>query len=141
MDSERDAEYRLKLATGFLTEAQQDLRLQRWRSCVDNAQLSVENSAKAVIARFGAIPKSHEVGHVIDSLLGKGLIPDQLTEPVQKLIALTERLGYEEHIKTDYGEEASFLTPWEIFDQSSAQEALLTAQEALDLGKEIARMS
>jgi len=39
-----DARYRLRLAIGFLEEARQDLSLGRWRSCVDNAQLSVENS-------------------------------------------------------------------------------------------------
>jgi hypothetical protein len=38
------------LAKGFQQEAEQDFQLQRWRSCVDNAQLSVENSGKAIIA-------------------------------------------------------------------------------------------
>ena len=62
MDSARDAEYRLRLARGFLAEAEEDVRLSRWRSCVDNAQLALENAAKAVIARFGPIPRSHDVG-------------------------------------------------------------------------------
>ena len=41
MDSEQDVSYRLRLAEGFFQEAMQDLDLSRWRSCVDNAQLSV----------------------------------------------------------------------------------------------------
>lgn len=41
--------YRLDLARGFLGEAQEDLRLQRWRSSVSHAQLAVENGLKAAI--------------------------------------------------------------------------------------------
>ena len=43
MDSEQDVNFRLRLAEGFLQEAEEDLILSRWRSCVDNTQLSVEN--------------------------------------------------------------------------------------------------
>ena len=39
-----EVSYRLALAEGFLAEAEQDLDLNRWRSCVDNAQLAVENA-------------------------------------------------------------------------------------------------
>ena len=42
----REAEYRLALAEGFLREAEEDFRLERWRSCVDNAQITVENIGK-----------------------------------------------------------------------------------------------
>jgi HEPN domain-containing protein len=42
MDSEQDVNFRLRLAEGFLQEAEEDLTLSRWRSCVDNAQLAVE---------------------------------------------------------------------------------------------------
>lgn len=41
-----EVSYRLALAEGFLAEAEQDLDLNRWRSCVDNAQLAVENAAR-----------------------------------------------------------------------------------------------
>jgi HEPN domain-containing protein len=51
----QSAQYRLKLAEGFLQEAQQDLKINRWRSCVDNAQLTVENALKALIALPGGL--------------------------------------------------------------------------------------
>jgi len=41
-----EVSYRLALAKGFLTEAEQDMTLERWRSCVDNSQLAVENAGK-----------------------------------------------------------------------------------------------
>jgi HEPN domain-containing protein len=47
------------LAKGFLQEAEQDFQLHRWRSCVDNAQLSVENADKAIIAIFEPVERTH----------------------------------------------------------------------------------
>jgi len=59
MTGNRRAEYRLKLAQGFLNEARQDVGLERWRSAVDNAQLAVENAAKAVLALLGPVGRTH----------------------------------------------------------------------------------
>jgi HEPN domain-containing protein len=67
--SSRDAEFRLELAEGFLREAEQHLDLSRRRSCVGNAQSSVENSAKAVIAMRGPVPKVHQVKSALAKLL------------------------------------------------------------------------
>ena len=50
---------------------------------------------------------------------------------------LTDRLSYDEHIRSDYGEEASFKTPWALFDQDDAQEAAQVARQTLALAKEI----
>ena len=48
-----DAQYRFRIAQGFLEESRQDVTLTRWRSAVDNAQLATENAAKAVLALVG----------------------------------------------------------------------------------------
>jgi hypothetical protein len=53
-----DAEYRKRLAQGFLNEARVNFAHQLWRSCVDNSQLSIENSGKMIIALFSASPAS-----------------------------------------------------------------------------------
>lgn len=53
MNQARHVAYRLRLADGFLAEAQQDITLSRWRSAIDNAQLTIENSAKAVLRYLG----------------------------------------------------------------------------------------
>ena len=45
MESEEDAEYRLRLAEGFLEEAENLYRLSIWRASVGSSHLSVENSA------------------------------------------------------------------------------------------------
>lgn len=60
MNSRKNVDYRLELSEGFLGEAEQDFHLKRWRSCVDNARLCVENAGKAILTLFGAPPKTHE---------------------------------------------------------------------------------
>lgn len=139
MDSMADAEYRLKLARGFLAEAEEDLGLSRWRSCVDNAQLAVENSAKAVIARFSPVPRSHDVGALLTEHLEQGLIPPEHRPQVELLRDLSQELGYEEHVRSDYGEEARGITPWEIFQEPDAIRAIEIARRAVGLAGELTR--
>jgi HEPN domain-containing protein len=55
MLSSEEPRYRLNLAEGFLLEAREDLNLKRWRSCVDNSQLAVENAAKVALALLGPV--------------------------------------------------------------------------------------
>lgn len=52
MHYQDEALFRLKLAKGFLIESEQDFSASRWRSCVDNAQLSSENAGKSIISIF-----------------------------------------------------------------------------------------
>jgi HEPN domain-containing protein len=137
MDSEQDVRFRLRLAEGFLHEAGEDLTLSRWRSCVDNAQLAVENAVKAVLARHGPVPKTHEVAGLLADLWQTESANATVKEKLTKLQELAERLSYEEHIRSDYGEEATFQTPWELFDRQDAQEAVRVARETLALAREI----
>jgi HEPN domain-containing protein len=137
MDSEQDVRFRLRLSEGFLREAEEDLTLSRWRSCVDNAQLAVENAVKAVLARHGPVPKTHEVTRPLAALQRLEELDAAVKEKLTALQELAERLSYEEHISSDYGEEASFQTPWELFDQADAEEAVQVARQALVLAREI----
>ncbi len=52
MNASDEVFYRLALAKGFLAEAEQDLTLKRWRSCVDNSQRAVENTGKTALSLF-----------------------------------------------------------------------------------------
>jgi HEPN domain-containing protein len=137
MDSEQDVNFRLRLAEGFLREAEEDLTLSRWRSCVDNAQLAVENAVKAVLARYGPVPKTHEVSRPLANLQRLEDLDAAVKEKLTALQELAEQLSYEDHIRSDYGEEATFKTPWELFDQDDAQEAVQVARQTLTLAKEI----
>ena len=136
MNPKRDTEFRLKLAAGFHGEAEEDVRLSRWRSCVDNAQMAVENAAKAVIAMRGPVPKIHQLHRVL-SRLSRDAQLKSLSREMAALSESTQKLGFEAHIRTDYGDESEYRTPWEIFDREGAEEALSVARQAQDLARRI----
>ncbi len=128
MNSREDVDYRLNLAKGFLKEAQEDFQLKRWRSCVANAQLSVENSGKAILMVFGVSPKTHEPAKHLSKLIQKSKIPEEIRARIKEILPEFLILGVEEHFMTDYGDESSYKLPWDIFDEKSAKLALDTAQ-------------
>ncbi len=127
------AAYRLRLAQGFLGEARQDAGLSRWRSAVDNAQLAVENAGKTVLVLFGEIGRTHNPATRIRRLINEGRLDAALSECLERLAELAELLGSDIHIQTDYGDEVGGRTPWELFDEEDAREALTMAEEAVRL--------
>lgn len=70
----------MKLAEGFLKEADQDLELERYRSCVDNAQLSIENSVKAVFFFFGPVAKTHNPAADLKQVIESKKIPREVED-------------------------------------------------------------
>ena len=141
MNSSDDVAYRLSLAKGFLKEAEDDLKLSRWRSCVDNAQLTVENSGKAILMLFGVSPKTHEPAKHLAQLLQEPEIPSNIRSQIKEFLPDFLSLGLEEHFMTDYGDEASYKLPWEIFDKESAESALTAARKCKAASEEIVQMA
>ena len=129
MNSREDVEYRLNLSKGFLREAEQDFQLGRWRSCVANAQLSVENAGKAVLMLFGVSTKTHEPAKHMAQLIKNPEIPKQAQDKIKDILPDFLLLGAEEHFMTDYGDESSYKLPWELFDEESAETALNVARK------------
>jgi HEPN domain-containing protein len=128
--------YRLKIAQGFLAEARQDVGLARWRSAMDNAQLAVENAAKAVLATLGPVGRTHSPAPLLRQALYDGTLSVSDPGRVQRLAELAELLGFDVHVQTDYGDEMAGLTPWELFDEADARQALAMAEEAMSLAQE-----
>jgi HEPN domain-containing protein len=130
--------YRLGLADGFLREAEQDWGLQRWRSCVDNAQLAVENAGKAVLSLFGAPPKTHEPARDVAALLRTRELSEEARSALQSLLPELLALGTREHFLADYGDEATHTLPWDLFTRDSAEAALRSARGAVAQARRIA---
>ena len=125
--------YRLRLARGFLQEAEQDASLGRWRACVAHAQLAVENALKAVIALFAPVPRTHAPADVLSMMLEEGDIPQAMRADVQELVDIVQGLDLATiHIQADYGDEAHGLTPWELFSEEDAREALAIARRVVE---------
>lgn len=135
MKSYKDAEYRLRLAQGFLNEAQQDVELKRWRSTMDDAQLAVENAAKTALALMGPVGRTHNPAVQLRHALRENLFPEVHQGTVQRLAELAEIMGPDVHIRTDYGDEIEGRTPWELFDEADAHQALEMAKEAVNLAQ------
>ncbi len=127
----------MRLADGFLEEARQDVGLRRWRSCMDNAQLAAENAAKAVLAFLGPVGRTHNPAAMLREGLERGQFPEAVRAQVQGIAECAELLGPDVHIVSDYGDEAALRTPWELFDETDAQQALTLAEKAVLLAKQM----
>ncbi|MEW6245304.1 MAG: HEPN domain-containing protein [Nitrospirota bacterium] len=125
------AAYRLRMATGFLGEAQQDVSLGRWRSAVDNAQLAAENGVKAVLSLTGPVGRTHAPTVPLREALARGEFPPEFTERLHRLIEHAEMLGHDVHVQTDYGDEAAGRTPWELFTENDARRAVAEAEQVV----------
>lgn len=55
--------------------------------------------------------------------------PSEATVDIERLAMIADTLGMEVHVKTDYGAEEQNLTPWDLFDEAQAHEALTLAEE------------
>lgn len=135
------ATYRLKLAQGFLEEARQDKDLGRWRSTVDSAQLAVENAGKAILALAGRVGRTHNPSTQIRRLVDEGRFDAAFSGRLERLAELGEYLGPDIHVQTDYGDEVGGRTPWELFDEADARQALAIAEEAVDLAGQLIQES
>ncbi len=137
MNSREDVDYRFNLAKGFLNEAEEDFQLKRWRSCVANAQLSVENAGKAILMVFGVSPKTHEPAKHLSKLIKESKIPEEIRVRIKKILPEFLTIGVEEHFMTDYGDESSYKLPWDIFDKKSAKLALNAAEACHSASEDI----
>ncbi|CAN5169328.1 hypothetical protein BH24ACT19_BH24ACT19_04450 [soil metagenome] len=131
--------YRLELARGFLEEARQDADLGRWRSTVAHAQLAVENAGKTALVLFGWFGRTHNPATQVRRLISEGHFDTVLSERLERLAELAELLGPEIHVQTDYGDEAEGRTPWELFGEEDARQALAISEEAVSLVDQLIR--
>ncbi len=131
MNLQSEVDYRLALAEGFLREGEEDFRLHRWRSCVDNSQMAVENAGKMVLALFGVVPKTHDPARQIKRLLQERPLEHTVRMRIQSMLPDLALLGTETHFLTDYGDEINYILPWDIFTQEMAEEALTSARHVV----------
>ncbi len=128
-----DAQYRFRIAQGFLEESRQDVTLTRWRSAVDNAQLATENAAKSVLALVGPVGRTHQPALLLRQALQ--IFSPSYQQYVERLSEQAEMLGFDVHVQTDYGDEMEGVTPWELFNEDDAHSALAIAEEAVRLAQ------
>jgi len=134
MISREDSAYRLLLARRYLDEAEQDVELNRWRSAVEAAQLSIENSAKSIVACFGPVPRSHDLAGRLQAVT-EGGVPPTLAEQVKTLIPVVLAYGTKLHMRASYGDEEIFCSPWELFGEEEAGQGVKAARHCLTVAE------
>lgn len=137
MNFREDAEYRRRLAQGFLNEARLNFEYKLWRSCVDNSQLSIENSGKMIIALLEPIEKTHNPSRQLKRLIEQNRLGNDPNLQIEEIISILDRFGIEEHFMTDYGDETTRTDPWSLFNEEDAKEALEMAERCYRLADEI----
>ena len=126
--------YRLRTASEFLDTASFDFTHNQWAQCVQQAQLAVENAAKAVLACFGPIPRTHTPQDELKGILqyAQQSLSTEVADAIQVIIVSCQHLGWREHILASYGDEEHRLTPSQLFNRSQAANALESAKHALE---------
>ena len=137
MNFKEDAEYRKRLAKGFLNEARLNFEFKLWRSCVDNSQLSIENSGKMIIALFEPIEKTHNPSRQLRRLIDQNRLGDVSILDIEELMSIIDRFGIEEHFMTNYGDEITRTDPWSLFTEEDAREALELAEKCYGIAENI----
>lgn len=133
MNFKEDADFRKRLLEGFLNESRINLEYKLWRSCVDNAQLSIENSGKMIIALFEPIEKTHNPSYQLMRLIDQKRLNYISKNDLEEFISILDRFGIEEHFMTDYGDETTRIDPWSLFTEDDAKEALSLAERSYSL--------
>lgn len=137
MNGRDDALYRLQLAEHYLEDAEQEFDKSRFSDCVGSAQEAVENSAKAIVACFWPVEKSHEPDRQLRQLLQKANLPKFITAQIEAAWDTFTEMGTATHIRATYGDEENRIPPWVLVSQNESESALRKARAAVALARDI----
>ncbi|MDR7523660.1 MAG: hypothetical protein QN168_14500 [Armatimonadota bacterium] len=104
---------------------------------MDNNQLAVENARKAALAMLGPLGRTHNPAVLLRKALEEGRFPAEVRARVERITECARLLGPDIHAQSDYGAEAAWKTPWELFSEADAKQALALADEAVHLAREV----
>ena len=140
LNPREEALYRLELARGYLERARKALALGDFADTMGEAQLSVENSAKAVISCFQIPSWSHDPSEeLLDVIKYNQLSIIELLgeEFLRRLIELAEKVHViaPEHGRSTYGDVERRIPPWRIYSEEDARKGLNYAEDAYEVAE------
>jgi len=138
--SKEETTYRLRLAKGYIEEAEKLFDAKLWRACAGSCQLAVENACKAIISLFRPVVKTHEVSRLLLELSAEEKFTGKELQDIEKLADYARILGLKEHILMHYGDELTYKVPWEIYKEEHAKRAMEIAVDAVRIAEEFARL-
>lgn len=140
LNPKEEALYRLELARGHLERARKALALGDFADTMGEAQLSVENSAKAVISCFQIPSWSHDPSEeLLDVIKSNRLRIIELLgeEFLRRLKGLAEKVHViaPEHGRSTYGDVERRIPPWRIYSQEDARKGLDYAEDSYKIAE------
>jgi HEPN domain-containing protein len=128
-----DARYRLSLALRSLSTCDEELATRRWREAALFARGAIEHAAKAIVACFGTIPRTHEPAVLLDVATSDPRFPPALCAQAAAVRPALERYGVAEHQLLSYGDESARIDPWTLITEAHARESTRVARESVEL--------
>lgn len=140
MNSEEEAKYRLTLAQGYLKRAEEASKHGDHLAVISNSQLSVENSAKAVISCFRIPSWSHDPSNELLEVTESNRDKIEKRTGINVYHALSTLASYSsnlapEHGRMSYGDPSLRIPPWDLANAKRAKEALSYARESVEIAK------
>jgi len=134
LNPQKEVRYRVELAKRYLREAEEAIKRKDYRNTVASSQLCVENAAKAIIALYRIPSWSHDPSHELLEITPQ--LKPELRKLAKELAEIARKLA-PEHGRAAYGEPTRGLTPWDIYGEEDALEALSMARRAWRIMKTI----
>ena len=134
LNPQKEVRYRVELAKRYLREAEEAIKRKDYRNTVASSQLCVENAAKAIIALYRIPSWSHDPSHELLEITPQ--LKPELRKLAKELAEIARKLA-PEHGRAAYGEPTRGLTPWDIYGEEDALEALSMARRAWKIMKTI----
>jgi HEPN domain-containing protein len=94
-----------------LESARDNLARNQWRDSALFSRATVEHAAKAILACFAAVPRSHEPARLLELSLAQPSFPVQLRPEADALLPRLSSFGLQEHILLSYGDEEHGIDP------------------------------
>jgi len=124
--------YRLQLARKHFDEARKALQAEALIAATHEAQLSIENPAKAVIAIFKPPMWIHNPAPELRELVAEGRIPSDVRDAVLRLAEIAEEVA-PHYALSSYGDVRREVTPRYIYNKEIVESLVNLAKEALEI--------
>jgi HEPN domain-containing protein len=129
MSPDTSAAFRLNLARHSLESARDNFTRSNWRDSALFSRAAIEHAAKAMLACFSAVPRTHEPARILELALEAASFPESCRDRAVKLLPRLGGYGMQEHILLSYGDEEHGIDPWSIVDDKRAASHLADASE------------
>ncbi len=137
MELQKNVEYRLQLAQGYLQEAEENYAQQRWRACLSCSILVIENAGIAILMLFGVSPMTHQPARHLSQLISEGTVTNEAITLIQQLLPELDKYDSDEKMLAKYGDESTYRLPWELFGEEESHVALEAARKCMSLSREM----